>query len=30
MPVLSRLSSDPDGHVRKAAMRAIGTISSRS
>lgn len=30
LPVLSRLSSDPDGHVRKAATRAIGTVSSRA
>ena len=28
-PLLSRLASDPDGHVRKAAARATETISSR-
>jgi HEAT repeat protein len=28
-PLLSPLSSDPDGHVRKAAARATETISSR-
>lgn len=29
LPLLSRLSSDSDGHVRKAAARATETISSR-
>jgi HEAT repeat protein len=29
LPVLSRLSSDADGHVRKAALQAIQTLSSR-
>jgi len=28
-PLLLRLASDPDGHVRKAAARATETISSR-
>ncbi|WP_410052612.1 hypothetical protein [Bradyrhizobium sp. SZCCHNRI3052] len=27
--MLSQLSSDVDGHVRKAAWRAIQTLSSR-
>ena len=29
LPLLSGLCSDPDGHVRKAAKRATGAISSR-
>ena len=30
LPVLSLLASEPDGHVRKAASRAVQTISSRA
>jgi HEAT repeat protein len=29
MPLLSKLTCDPDGHVRKAASRAVETISAR-
>jgi len=29
LPLLSRLCSDPDGHVRKAAARATEVVSSR-
>jgi HEAT repeat protein len=29
LPALSRLSSDPDGHVRKAATRALCIVSAR-